>query len=183
MQETHDRLDEHLLVVRCQAGDELAFEEIVRVYGDRLHYYLLKLLGSRESAEDTAQDVWLDVYRGIVRLRDPAAFRPWFYRIARARAFRFLRRRRSHQPLADEIEEASDELSSDDFDEEDACKIHAALDTLSTHHREVLLLRFIEEASYEEIGQIIGCSIGTTKSRIHYTKRMMRRAIESEAEP
>lgn len=180
MQETPDGLDEYLLIVRCQAGDEIAFEEIVRAYGSRLRYYLLKLLGKREVAEDTAQDVWLDVYRGVVRLRDPGAFRPWFYRIARDRAFRVLRKQRSFQPLVDE--DLAEEFEDQDFDAEDARRIHDALDTLSVEHREVLLLRFIEQASYEDICAIIGCSMGTTKSRIHYAKRMLRRAIESETE-
>ena len=85
MQETPDGLDEYLLVVRCQAGHEIALEEIVRGYSNRLRYYLLKLLGNRDAAEDTAQDVWLDVYQRVVQLRDPSAFRLWFYRIARER--------------------------------------------------------------------------------------------------
>lgn len=180
MHEAPDGLDEHLLVMRCQAGDEIAFEEIVRSYRNRLHYYLVKLLGSRQAAEDVAQDVWLDVYRSVIRLRDPHAFRPWFYRIARDRAFRLLRKQRSFQPLNDE--DLIEEPDEDDFDEEDAQRIHDALDSLSVEHREVLILRFIEAASYEQTAEIIGCSMGTTKSRIHYAKRMLRRAIESETE-
>src|SRR5262245_17259537 len=86
---------EHVLVLRCQAGDSDAFGELVSRYGPGIRYYLLKLLGSPEAAEDTSQEVWLDVYRGIARLRQPDSFRAWMYRIARDRASRAIRDSRS----------------------------------------------------------------------------------------
>ena len=56
------------------------------------------------------------------------------------------------------------------FSPEDAARIHAALDRLEPMHREVLVLRFLEELSYEEIGQVVDCPVGTVRSRIHYAK-------------
>jgi RNA polymerase sigma-70 factor (ECF subfamily) len=173
-----DRVAEQLLVLRCQLGDEQAFEQIVASYGSRLRYYLLKLLGSRDAADDVLQDVWLDVYRGIPRLRDPAAFRSWIYRIARNRAYRLMRRSNRYQPLGDNEELATDD---NEFTAEDAQCIHEAIETLSAEHRDVLLLRFIENLSYAEIADIAGCSQGTVKSRIHYAKQVLRRTIEEES--
>ena len=173
-----DRLAEQLLVMRCQLGDEQAFEQIVAEYDSRLRYYLLKLVGSRDAADDLLQDVWLDVYRGIPRLRDPTAFRAWIYRIARDRAYRLIRRSHRHQPLFDDQDYAAEDH---EFTEEDASCIHEAIETLSAEHRDVLLLRFIEDLSYAEIAEIAGCSQGTVKSRIHYAKQMLRRTIEEES--
>ena len=178
MTDTPRQLREQILVSRCQAGDERAFEEIVSTYGPRLRYYLLKQLGSPEAADDVLQEVWLDVYRGVVRLRRPDAFRAWIYRIARDRAFRVLRRARVPCQLAEEADLAGAEVEDDSFSAEDARRVHAALDRLSPSHRDVLLLRFIEDLPYDEIAQITGCPPGTVKSRIHHAKRLLRQAME-----
>jgi RNA polymerase sigma-70 factor (ECF subfamily) len=179
MSDSLRQLRERILVSRCQAGDESAFEELVSAYGPRLRYYLLKQLGSPDAADDVLQEVWLDVYRGIVRLRRPDAFRAWIYRIAKDRAFRALRRSRVHRRLADEAEDpAAPEADDDGFSAEDARRVHAALDRLSPSHRDVLLLRFLEDLPYDDIAQITGCPPGTVKSRIHHAKRLLRQAME-----
>src|SRR5215472_4341227 len=104
MTETTDRLYERVLVLRCQAGDEAAFAEIVERYQPRLRYYLRKMLRDVQGAEDALQDVWLSVFRALPRLVDVGAFRAWLYRIARDRALREFRiRRPAPQPL-DELE-------------------------------------------------------------------------------
>src|SRR5205085_12653515 len=86
MTDAADRLYERLLVLRCQAGDEAAFAELVGRYGPRLAYYLRKMLGP--DADDALQEVWLDVVRGVGRLADPGAFPAWLYRVARVRVLR-----------------------------------------------------------------------------------------------
>src|SRR5262249_2114133 len=150
MTDAADRLYERVLVLRCQARDEAAFEEIVARYTPRLRYFLRKMLGEVEAAEDAIQEVWLDAFRGITRLIDPGAFPAWVYRLARDRAFRELRRRRSHLPLEDFdfIDKASD---AGEFSPEDAGRIHEALDMLPPAHREGLVLPFIQGLPYEEI--------------------------------
>src|SRR5688572_28362458 len=94
---------ERLLVVRAQTGDEAALAELVERFSPRLRDFLRKLLSSADSAEDTLQDVWLDVVRGLPRLADPQALVAWLYRIARDRAFARLRKmRRTEVPLDDQ---------------------------------------------------------------------------------
>jgi RNA polymerase sigma-70 factor (ECF subfamily) len=174
------RVYDRLLVVRCQVGDEAAFREVVEGYGPRLRYYVGKLLGTSADVEDVLQDVWCDVVRGIPRLADPGAFPAWLYRIARDRAFRRLRRRREPAQFLDGVDVAGER--DDDFSAEDAGRVHAALDELAPEHRDVLVLRFLEEMSYESIAEVVGCRVGTVRSRLHYAKRALRRALESEAE-
>jgi len=178
MTDSPNQLRERILVSRCQAGDQWAFEEIVSTYGPRLRYYLLKQLGSPEAADDVLQDVWLDVYRGVVRLRRPDAFRAWIYRITRDRAFRVLRRARISCQLADAADLAAPDVEDDGFAAEDAQRVHAALDRLPPLYRDVLLLRFIEALPYDGIAQITGCPAGTVKSRIHHAKRLLRQEMK-----
>jgi RNA polymerase sigma-70 factor (ECF subfamily) len=146
-----------------------------------LGYFLRKLVGDAHTADDMLQEVWCDVLRAISRLDDPAAFPAWIYRIARDRAFRHLRRRRiawQSLELVNEAVEAKFHESNGEFTAEDVAEVHAALDRLAPEHREVLVLRFMEQLSYEEIAAATGSQLGTVRSRLHYAKRELRLAMK-----
>lgn len=178
MNDRTERVYEQLLVLRCQTGSEEAFAELVGRYAPRLRYYLRKLIGRAEDAEDALQEVWADVYRGLGRLENVASFAPWVYRIARDRAYRQWRRKRVPTVPLDnaELPEADDAEAS--FGPDDSRRVNVALEQISAEHREVLLLRFIEGMSADQIGEVIGCPAGTVRSRLHYAKRCLRREIE-----
>src|SRR6185369_4401105 len=93
MADVAERLYERLLVLRCQAGDEAAFAELVERYHVRLRFFVRKILGGLDNADDVLQEVWFDVFRKCHRLKEPAAFATWVYRIAHDQACRELRRR------------------------------------------------------------------------------------------
>jgi RNA polymerase sigma-70 factor, ECF subfamily len=178
MTDASDRLYETVLVLRFQAGDEIAFAELVERYQPRLRYYLRKILRDGHRAEDALQEVWLAVFRAVTSLADPGAFRAWVYRIARDRAVRELRKRRPRcQPL-EEVDRAGKVVEETQFTAEDVGRVHAALDELGAEHREVLVLRYVEDMSYEEIAQVVSCQVGTVRSRLHYAKRALRGVLE-----
>jgi RNA polymerase sigma-70 factor, ECF subfamily len=172
------QLYERLLILRCQAEDETALAELIAQYSPGLRYFLAKVTGNAASADDLLQDVWFDVYRKINRLEQPAAFAAWIYRIARDKAYREMRRRPvTSAPLDEKLTEG---LPADDerFSPEEAEHIRAALGDLPQEQREVLLLRFIEEMSYEQIAEVISRPLGTVRSRIHYAKVALRAKLE-----
>jgi RNA polymerase sigma-70 factor (ECF subfamily) len=172
-----ERVYRSVLVVRCQAGDRAAFEELVELYQPRLRYFLASMAGEH-AADDLLQEVWFDVFRGVARLADPGAFAAWLYRIARHRALGELRKRRQPLSSLEGIDLPAEEPEEDDFSAEDAQRVHAALIQLPLEHREVLLLRFFEAMTYEDIAAVTGCQLGTVRSRIHYAKRALRRVME-----
>lgn len=180
MSDPADELYEQFLVLRCQTGEERAFEELVERYSRRLRYFLRKMLGDLHLAEDALQAVWCDVFRNISRLRESTAFRAWVYRIARDRAYRELRRRnRAFVSLnGREIDEPAQD---EEFSFEDAEGLHAALDRLNPERREVLVLRFLEYMSYEETAGVLGVPVGTVRSRLHYAKRELKQILERTA--
>jgi RNA polymerase sigma-70 factor, ECF subfamily len=171
-------IHERLLVLRCQTGDALAFEELVLLYQPRLRYFVHAMVRDDCDVEDRLQEIWLDVYRGIARLANPAAFASWLYRIARNRAFGSLRKRRPPLASLNGIDVPSTDDEDTRFAAEDAEYLYAALDSLAPEHREVLLLRFIEEMSYDDIACVTGCPVGTVRSRLHYAKRALRGVLE-----
>jgi RNA polymerase sigma-70 factor (ECF subfamily) len=178
MHDTPDRLYERVLVLRCQTGDESAFEELVRLYDRRLRYYVRKMLGADAEMDDTLQDLWLDVFRALPRLNDPTALPAWLYRLARDRVFRQLRGRSIEYEPVRETEVATTAPEDAGLSPEDVSRVHTALDALSPEHREVLVLRFLEAMSYEDIVAVTGLQIGTVRSRLHYAKLALRRALE-----
>ena len=176
-----DRLYERLLVLRCQAGDSAAFTEVVARYTPRLRVYLRQMLDrDAHGAEDALQEVWLDCFRSVGRLADAGAFAAWLYRIARDRAYRILRRRGLVRTSS--IADAGEIVAADEYDLDGqaarAALVHASIERLPHEQREVLLLRFIGEMSYEQIAASVGCTVGTVRSRLHYAKRALRREIE-----
>jgi RNA polymerase sigma-70 factor (ECF subfamily) len=177
MTDAAERLYEQLLVVRCQAGDEDAFEELVARYHPRLRYYLRRMLPREDQVDDALQEVWLAAFRALPRLSDAGAVAAWLYRIARDKAsVRWRQQQPEHWPeLPDVVEEPS---YGNEFDQEDAQEIHAALGQLAPHHKEILVLRFLEDMTYEQIAEVTGCPVGTVRSRLYYAKSALRQAIE-----
>lgn len=182
MSEPQHILLEALLVVRCQAGDDAAFERLYERYEQRLLYYLRRLLGVSGSAEDAAQAVWLSAYRNIKRLDEPRAFRAWLYRIAHNRAMSELRtagREVSWEENAGDTRDRPVDKSADTLLEAaDVAALHAGLERLSAPHRAVLTLRFLHEMSYDEIAEITEVGVGTVRSRLHHAKQALRRHLE-----
>ncbi len=178
MTDIAERVYRSVLVVRCQAGDRAAFEELVGLYQPRLRYFLASMVGDEHAADDLLQDVWFEVYRGVARLADPGAFPAWLYRIARHQALRELRKKRISLSSLEGVDLPGGDEDDDDFSAEDAEHVHATLGRLPPAHREVLLLRFVEGMAYEDIARVTGCQLGTVRSRIHYAKRALRRMME-----
>lgn len=173
-----ERLLEEVLIVRCQMGDDKAFERLVERYQGRLRYFVRGLLGEADKAEDVLQNVWLTVLRKLSSLRTPEAFSVWLYRIARNKALNELRSEKRYVALREDAPIPNMSEQQEEFSAQDAAKIHAALERIRPEHREVLTLRFLEQMSYEEIAAVVGCNIGTVRSRLYYGKRALRREME-----
>jgi RNA polymerase sigma-70 factor (ECF subfamily) len=173
-----DLIYEQLLVLRCQTGDRSAFGEIAQRYSPRLRHYLGSILCSDDSVDDLLQDLWLDVLRAIDSLREPQSLRPWLYRLARDRTFRFLRKRKRLLPFNEcECSPATDEVDTL-LQVEQTEYIQLVMTHLAPEHREVLLLRFWEGMSYEEMATVTRNPTGTMRSRLHYAKLSVRRLLE-----
>ncbi|MEZ5965472.1 MAG: sigma-70 family RNA polymerase sigma factor [Planctomycetota bacterium] len=179
-----DRLREQVLVLRCQAGDAAALAALVERHDRRLRHYVRHMLSNTGAAADVVQDVWCGVFRTLPRLRDPHAFVPWLYRVARNRVQ--LERRRRRLPVVggavESLPAPGDRARSSAVD---TAAVRGALDRLCSDHREVLVLRFLHEMSYQQIAAVIGRPIGTVRSRLHHAKTSLRQTMspgESELE-
>ena len=172
-----DEIIEQILVLRFQTGDKEALAELIDRYQASLRYFISRLSENPETAEDIFQDTWLTVIRRIYSLKNLDAFSPWLYRIARNKVYQQLRRKKMVSKLDDKIM-VSNNTEDDVFSGEDAKEIHRCLKELIPEYREVLMLRFLEQMSYKQISEVINCSLGTVKSRIHYAKLALKKEME-----
>jgi RNA polymerase sigma-70 factor (ECF subfamily) len=166
-------------------------EELIVRYQHRLLRYLLYLTGNRETAEDLFQEVWMRVLVRGGQFNGRARFETWLFTIARNIVID-QRRKRTMNSLDELIEGAGDddrpmcfEVAADDptpFDRvsnlEDREKISAALLQLDTLHREVLVLRFHEELSLEEIAKVTRAPLSTVKSRLYRGMAMIKPKLD-----
>ncbi len=170
-------LIEQLLLLRCQMGDKDAFAELIERYERPLRYFINRLLDNSELTEDIFQDTWLTVIRRIHGLKEIDAFPAWLYRIARNKVYQQHRTKKAEAKLDENIP-VENNTEDDVFSPEDAAKVHKGLKELPPEYREVLMLRFLEQMSYQQISQVLNCKLGTVRSRLHYAKIALRKEVE-----
>lgn len=178
-----DRTPDEWLALRCLAGEAGAFEELVTLMDRPLRYYAGRLAGGDDRGCDVVQQVWMRALRDLRRgrLRNPAALRPWLYRIAHGIAVDEVRRSASRLRAEEaHAEDADANVQEISFASDDAAALHRALDQLEPRLREVLTLHFLEDFSVAEIAEAVGCPEGTVKSRLHFAKRAMRELLKKE---
>lgn len=183
--------DINLLIEAHLQGDPRAFGQIVARYQIRLLNFTYRMIGDRERAEDLVQEAFLRVYRHLDRFDRNRKFSTWIYTIASNLAKNELRNR-SRSPLVtleqarprDEEEQRPMEFEDpesrpDELYERRNLKalVDLTVARLSSHHREVFVLRELEGKSYEEIAEIMHCNLGTVKSRLNRARQSFAELI------
>jgi len=167
-----ERLRERILIRQFQRGGTEAFLALVRLYEERLLYFIRRFERDPERALDALQDVWLMAWKARSSLRSPEAFRSWIYRIAHGKIVDAIRkesrRHRAEQQRPSISMHATDAVGAP---LEAVELVHFALSRLSPEHREVLTLRFLEGMTIAEIATATNCPDGTVKSRLHYASQ------------
>ncbi len=179
-----EQIREQLDVVRAQLGDDEAFMRLAERYHSRLLHYVRRIVRDRAAADDVVQETWLAAYRGLRRLQRPETLKAWLFGIARNNALNALRaeeRSRLDYVSGDVLEDVPEDQDDEwGVRAEQATQVHRCLDGISPAHAEALILRYMEGLSYEEMAEVVGCNVGTVRSRLHYAKRALREAMESD---
>jgi len=179
-------------VARCRAGDTEAFAGIVARYQGMVTGIAARAARDPQDAEDVAQEVFVRAWKSLHTFRGDAKFSTWLYRIALNTAMRHAgkaagERKRRVEPAPDHPDPLS-ELPADPEEGPEALAwkrmSHAALrnavHTLPEKHRAVIILHYFEEKTSEEIAEILGVSVGTVWSRIHYAVKKLKGAMATE---
>ena len=173
------------LAERLRSGDTEAFEALFNKY-DRLVYRTAYLItGDREEAKDVLQEVFISVWKWRHTYNpERGEFATWLHRITLNKCSKKRRKRRVTFSSLEEEENKSYyrdntmQLPEDIMiSKEEYERLMKALSSLDTKHRSVLVLRFFNELSYDEIASVVGISLGTVKSRIHYALKTLREGL------
>ncbi len=183
------------LVHRAKEGDDEAFGMLVEQYQDKIYGYVSRMLHDPEEAEDVAQEVFIRAYQNLAGFREAASFPTWLYRIATNLAIDAARSRKSRwgetvsldEPAETDAGEISRQLPGDrrgtvsQVESSHLQQIVAeAIAQLSAKLRTVIMLYDIEGLSYEEIAQVLGCPVGTVKSRLFNARSQLRDKLEKK---
>jgi RNA polymerase sigma-70 factor (ECF subfamily) len=180
------------IVRRVQAGEVAAFDALVRKYRERIYSVVYHLTSNRDDAADMAQDAFIKAFQSINRFKGQSSFFTWLYRIAVNTTYTHLRKARLRSFFSlDDVKEGGEgvewlkELSVEPsigkaaYIKEIQEKLNEAFQKLSIKHRTVVTLFEIEGFSHTEIAEIVGCSEGTVRSRLHYAKQQLQSDLKA----
>ncbi len=188
-------MTEQELVERAQKGDERAFEQLVTDNEKRIYNLCRRLTGNPDDGAELAQEAFLNAWRGLNKFQGGSSFATWLYRLASNACIDFLRKEKRRQSISmtvsldDEEGEGARqaEVPDERYAPEQALEqaelrrsIGRGLETISTEHKQILIMREINGLSYAEIGDILGLEEGTVKSRIARARLALRKVLAAE---
>ena len=181
----HLRLDDENLVRQCQRGNSEAMGCLIVKYQDRVYNAILKICNNSDDAAELTQDTFVKVIENIADFRGKSSFYTWLFRVACNEAINFCRRRFKvvTQSLDSSFATAAD-LSDNDparlaQQKEIVALLSEAIGRLDEDHRVVLVLRDIEQMSYNQISDVLELELGTVKSRLSRARAMLREILET----
>ena len=179
------RVDDGLLIGRCLDGDPAAFDELVRLYQNKVYTLIARMVRNRDTALDLAQEVFIKIYRKLDKLKDRNRASAWIMQVAHNTALDYIKKRRiesistdfddqvTQQRLASFVstsymspESIIDRLSPGELDE--------MVSELDLKYRTVITLRFVEGYPFQEIADILGLPLSTVKFRKHYAIKLLQ---------
>lgn len=173
--------DQEKIIARARRGDADAFEQLVAAYRDQVFRLALRMCGSEADADEVAQEAFLSAWKALPNFRGESQFSTWLYQLSTHAAIDLMRREK-RQIAADDITEvsAADPAPSPQQQAEQSEQreiVRDAILQLAPEQREVVVLRFMEELSYEEIGAVLKLPSGTVKSRLNRAKAQLKEIL------
>ena len=177
------KLSDNELIILIRGKNPDLYAEIIERYQVKLFAYLFRLIGNREEAEDLLQNVFIKAYRNINSYDTARKFSSWIYRIAHNEAVNFIKRRYLKRFISwEDINSSRDKMEARSMDDgpdelwmkkESIEGVGEAIEKLPLKYRQVLLLRYFSDKSYEEISEILGKPLNTVGTLINRAKKRL----------
>lgn len=180
------------MIRTAKAGDQEAFEQLVRDNEKRIYNLALRMTGSPEDALDLSQEAFFNAWKGLSSFKGDSSFSTWLYRLTSNVCLDFLRSRKRRQeavgvPFSLDDPDAAPPPADDgvrpDLRLERAERERAlrrAMDALAPHHRQVLALRELSGLSYQELSQVLELDMGTVKSRLTRARLALKKILQED---
>jgi RNA polymerase sigma-70 factor (ECF subfamily) len=170
-------VDDAALLAGSRRGDLSAYDRLVAAYQDRVYQTAYRITGHREDAWDAAQEAFLRAFKALRTFRGDAIFSTWMTRIAVNAALDVVRRRPPHAPVTAEIAAAGNDPSDEILRRDQQRRVQQAIAALPPDHRTVVVLRDVQDLSYEEIARTLRVPVGTVRSRLSRAREALRVAL------
>lgn len=178
---------ERTLIAECQAGDQYAFNRLVMKYQHLVYNFLYRLAPNWDDLDDLAQEVFIKVYHSIKHLKDDSQFKSWLHSIAvnvyvdaqrkrKKRERRFVSDEQMLNSHADPQAHTHDALERQELQEQ----LQGAINQLPEEFKLAIVLREIQDLSYEEIAATLKCSVGTVRSRIFRGRQLLQQQLKAQ---
>jgi RNA polymerase sigma-70 factor, ECF subfamily len=183
MSKNSPQLGDEELLKRMAGGDRAAFAELYERWQAQVYRFTLRMSGSAACAEDVTQEVFLTLMRDGGQFEGRGTFAAYLFAIARYAVLNLLRRERRFVAIEEEggegasLEErvaADDDPLADLTRDEQTAAVQQAILALPVHYREAVLLCHLHELSYAEAAEVIGCEVGTVRSRLHRARALLQ---------
>ena len=176
MDRSVEQLVDEILVIDCQSGSVKAMEILVSRWQKRLWKYAYKLTGNVEASWDITQDSWLSIIKGVRKLRDPANFKAWAYKITTNKSIDWIRKSQAvKQTSIDEIVQQQSSRKKD-------TGVKDLLEKLDIGKKVVLTLYYFEQLNISEISVALKVPKGTVKSRLHKARKELKKLYQKYIE-
>ncbi len=184
-----------LLVKRSKSGDIEAFEQLIFDYQKKAYNIALRVMGNQEDAKDMCQEAFIRIFKSIEGFKEQSSFSTWMYRIVTNVCLDEIRKKKKSETVSLDVTYETEngqihfETASDDDTPEEAYIrtekkriVLKSINELSEEYKTVIVLRDIQGFSYEEIANILCCSIGTVKSRINRGRNILKDKLKTALE-
>jgi len=181
---------DNIVVQQVKEGKAESFEILVERYQKQVYNIAYRFTGNRDDAYDLSQEAFLKAYRGIKNFRQDSSFKTWIYHIASNVCRDFLRKENKvykvsiDEPVQSEHGDMEKQLADSSMGPDEAYEskelsefIQDIINDLQQEYKEVIILREMQQLSYEEIAKVLDCSIGTVKSRLNRARKILKDKI------
>ena len=189
-------IDEMALVRSAKNGDLEAYDQLVRLYRERIYATIYHMTANHEDANDLAQESFIKAFQALKSFKGGSSFYTWLYRIAVNKTINFLKQRKNRVQMSlndldinaehdpDLVALISDKTPRRDADlRELQEKLNTALLKLSEPHRLVVVLHDVQGLSHDEIAKVMDCNIGTVRSRLFYARQQLQGWLSNYLKP
>ncbi|MFT4547223.1 MAG: RNA polymerase sigma-70 factor (ECF subfamily) [Verrucomicrobiales bacterium] len=179
------------LVIRCKEGDNDAFNQLVTHYRGKVYAMIVNMIRNDADAWDLAQDVFVKVWKALPKFEARSAFYTWLYRITHNVTYDWMRKKKitagtefddavalDAEPGARTAPQVISQPDENVQGGEIKAEIDAAIQELSADHRQAILLKEVDGLSYQEIADVMECSIGTVMSRLFYARKKLQEKLK-----
>ena len=167
---------DELLIIRCNEGDEKAFELLVKRWNKKLLAFTYRFIKDIDTSKDIVQESWVSIFKSLANLREPSRFHSWAFRITYNKVIDQINKSKKN----DEILNSNESINGNE-DDSDNMEVSVYLNQLPSEQRTILTLFYLEELTIKDIAEILKTPAGTVKSRIFYAREKLKKIIKEKS--